>query len=162
MKKHMALSCGMSRIKRGAMRTTQTGMDRAESTVWEGHPSYVAAGGTFVLCLLFAWLIFPIFVAFFEWLRIKNTHYRLTSERMLVTTGVLSKSLQQVELYRVRDISVEYPFLLRVFGKGNIRLLSTDRTSPDLVVSGIDNADTIKEEIRFAVEALRQKKRRIV
>lgn len=144
------------------MRVTKLATDCSECTVWEGNPSYLVAADTFFLCLVFAWLIFPMFIAIYEWLRIKNTFYRVTSERMLTTTGILSKSVQQVELYRVRDISVEYPLILRIFRKGSIRLFSNDKTSPDLLVSGIDNADATKETIRLAVEALRQKKRRII
>lgn len=144
------------------MRATQIETGRGERIVWEGQPSYAAAGGTFILCVLSAWLIFPIFVGVAEWLRIRHTHYCVTSERVLVTSGVFSKSIQQIELYRVRDLAVEYPLVLRLFGKGSISLLSTDKTSPQLVVAGIDNAAAIKEEIRFAVEALRQRKKRIV
>ena len=144
------------------MRVTKAITDYSESTVWEGNPSYMVAVHTFFWCLIFVWLIFPIFIAIYEWLRIKNTFYRVTSERMLTTTGILSKSVQQLELYRVRDISVEYPLILRIFGKGSIRLFSNDKTTPELLVSGIENADAIKEAIRLAVEALRQKKRRIV
>ena len=34
-----------------------------EETIWEGSPSHVAQWGTYVLCLLFFWLIVPIFIA---------------------------------------------------------------------------------------------------
>lgn len=137
-------------------------MSSGEYIVWEGQPSLAVVATTFFVCLIFSWLIFPVFIALYEWLTVKTTHYRVTTERVTTTTGIFSKSVQQVELYRVRDIAVEYPFVLRLFKKGSVRLLSNDKTSPDLLVDGIDNADDMKEAIRSSVESLRQKKRRII
>ena len=132
-----------------------------EPVLWTGRPSMVVGIPVFIVCLIFSWLLFPLVVAAARWLSLKCTHYKITSERIFITSGVLSRSIEQIELYRVKDLTVEIPLLLRIFGLGNIRVISTDKSTPVTELVGLAGADGIKEEIRHAVEALRQQKRRI-
>jgi uncharacterized membrane protein YdbT with pleckstrin-like domain len=120
-----------------------------EEIFFLGRPALLPSFGALLLTLLTAglWLI-PL------WLRTLGCHYRITSRRIVVETGVLSKKLEQVDLYRINDYTVERPFLQRLMGTGNLNLKSMDKTTPDLRVSNI-KTDVVHlyERLRVATEA---------
>jgi uncharacterized membrane protein YdbT with pleckstrin-like domain len=88
------------------------------------------------------------------WLRRLGRHYRITTRRVVVETGVLSKRLEQIDLYRIVDYTVERPFGQRLMGTGNLLLKTVDKTSPQLDVRNI-NTDVVAlyERLRVATEA---------
>lgn len=130
-----------------------------EEIVWEGASSHAARFGTYLLCILFCWLIIPIFIALWTAIKLKSTRYRVTTERIRVTTGILSKETDEIELYRVRDLRLEQPFFYRIFGKGNLVLITTDETMPDLVMEAVPQPMELLDEIRKHVETRRDLKR---
>ncbi|MDR6227160.1 PH domain-containing protein [Desmospora profundinema] len=130
-----------------------------EETLWEGTTSHVAKLGTYLLCLLFCWLLVPIFVAIWTAIKLKSTRYQLTTERLRITEGILSKRTEVVELYRVRDMSLEKPFLYRIFSKGNILLITSDQSAPNVLMEAVPDADQLMDVLRKHVEVCRDKKR---
>ena len=131
----------------------------AEETVWKGSPSQVINFGTYVLCALFCWLIVPIFIALAKWIETRNRVYELTTERILITTGVFTKRTDQLELYRVKDMTLEEPFWQRMFGVGEICLITSDPVNPQLVLEAVPKVKELKEQLRKNVEACRDRKR---
>lgn len=93
------------------------------------------------------------------WWRSLGTHYRITTRRVVVETGVLSKRLEQVDLYRISDYAVERPFLQRLLGTGNLLLTTVDKSTPRIALSGI-KADVVAlyERLREATEAEKQRR----
>jgi uncharacterized membrane protein YdbT with pleckstrin-like domain len=73
--------------------------------------------------------------------------------------GVFSKTTSELELYRVKDTQFEQPFFLRLFGLGNVLLISTDATTPIVKIEAIANAHELRENIRRFVEERRDAKR---
>ncbi len=134
-------------------------MAEEERIIWEGHPSPVLNLWTFVLCALTFWLVVPVFVAGWRWLVLRCHVYKVTNERLILTTGVLSKRVEEVELYRVKDSRLEQPFVLRLFRLGNVVLTTSDRSHPVFVIEAIPGADVLREELRGCVEKLRDEKR---
>ena len=57
-------------------------------------------------------------------LPISFTKYILTDEKLLVDTGFLSRTQEEIRLYRITDFSVKQRFLQRIFGVGNIYISS--------------------------------------
>src|SRR5581483_3197507 len=98
-----------------------------EEKVWEGSPSQKKNMGIFIACGLTFWLVVPIFIGFWKWLYTRSQRYDVTSERLCITSGIFSKRTEELELYRVRDITLIEPFSLRMFSLGNIELWTTDR-----------------------------------
>ena len=127
-----------------------------ERTVWQGRPStwtlldrivepFVLAVGTIVLLavasphlpqdiakmatvvgcgvvlvvgLLFAW----------QWVQLKTTSWTLTTERLCWKKGVFSRTIQNLELYRIKDVSLRKPFLLRLVRRGYVDFVTSDQT----------------------------------
>ena len=129
-----------------------------ETLLWRGTPSQLVNLPWYVLWLLLFWLVIPLFILLWQWLVIRTTVYELTSERLKLRRGVLNKHLDEVELYRVRDYQLEQPFLLRLFGLGNILLRTSDRSHPNVRLRAIRDGEQLYERIRSAVEQCRSRK----
>ena len=136
---------------------------RAENLLWSGTPSQVTNLGTFVIWGILACtlVLAPVSLILIIWkyLEVKNQVYELTNQRLKMHSGVLSKKIEELELYRVRDTQFEQPFFLRLFGLGNVILFTTDSTSPEIILPAIPNAQGVREQIRNAVGETRDSKR---
>ena len=126
-----------------------------EQIQWTGHPSQWQNLGWFLACLL----VLPIPFAIWKWLETRHTVYTLTDQRLKFTRGVLTRTTEDLELYRVRDTRFEQGFFERLLGLGRIRLYTTDETSPEIVLPFIADAEGVREQIRALVEARRDAKR---
>jgi uncharacterized membrane protein YdbT with pleckstrin-like domain len=76
-----------------------------DEKIWSGRPSQLVNFYTYLL--LFWTIIFPI-VAY---LKTRFTIYELTQTRLRLKTGIFSQKIEDTELYRVRDYSIDKPFL---------------------------------------------------
>lgn len=147
-----------------------------ENTLWKGSTSQlvhfwtylfwlavaagIAVGGTVLMNpLIYAALVIPLGGILIRWLVTRTTVYELTSQRLRKTSGIFSKKLDELELYRVKDSTLVQPFLLRMFGLGNITIMSSDVSLPELVMSAVPGAYDAREKLRVAVEAERDRKR---
>lgn len=102
---------------------------------------------------------FPPLITLWRWLVVKNIKFELTTERLKTYHGVLNKHTDDMELYRVRDYKVERPFFLRLFSLGNVILMTSDKTTPTVVISAIKKSEEVREKIRPLVEARRDAKK---
>lgn len=109
--------------------------------------------------LALAWMVAVALAIGWKYLSVRSQHYELTSERLKTKTGIFSKTTHELELYRVKDIMFEQPFFLRLFGLGNVVLMTSDESTPVLVIKAIPNADNWREELRRCAEERRDKKR---
>lgn len=133
-----------------------------ENVEWQGTPSQISNLAYFVVCGVLFFLVIPLLLILWRWLQTKYTKYALTSERLIMSKGVLNKTTNQLELYRVRDYRHEQPFFLRIFGLSNIVLISTDKTDKVLNLIAIRDGGDLITQIRSNVEGLRRSKSRII
>jgi len=122
--------------------------DETEEVFFDGRPALIPSVGVAVLVVLTLglWLI-P------QWWKSKGCHYRVTSRRIVVETGVLSKRLEQIDLYRINDYSVDRPFLQRLLRTGNLLLKTMDKTTPELALVDLKtDVVALYERLRRATE----------
>lgn len=136
------------------MSQTPSTASRSEEQLWEGRPSQWTNFVPFLLCLL----VIPIPYAIYRWLAIKCTTYSLTSQRLRVSSGILTKNFDDLELYRVKDLTVTQPLPLRMVGLGNITLVTSDATTPTLVLPAIKSSLEVHDLIRDEVQRLRRER----
>jgi uncharacterized membrane protein YdbT with pleckstrin-like domain len=121
----------------------------AERTLWQGEPSIWAfVSWAWALLLPVAW----------SYAVAKNTDFTVTSQRIRIATGVFSRTTQEIELYRVRDTSLAEPFWLRVLGLANLEIRTTDASTPSVTLRAIRGGMQLREQLRAAVEAVRERK----
>ncbi len=157
-----------------------------EKSIWSGSSSQIINLGVFILCalafaaLLAALLVFwpkleplgaaalaPAFIlllvppafALFKVILVKSLRYEITSERIKITSGILAKRSSALELYRVKDYTLESPFFYRLFGLGNVNILTSDRSNPEIVLKAVPGARKLMDDIRTHVELRRDQKR---
>jgi uncharacterized membrane protein YdbT with pleckstrin-like domain len=122
---------------------------RSENVLFEGHPALVPGLGALVLCILTLGL-----ALIFYWWQSRSLRYRITSQRIVVESGVFSKKMEQVDLYRVRDYVVDRPFGQRLMGTGNLELETMDSTTPRLRIFGLKtDVMQLYEQLRLLTEA---------
>lgn len=129
-----------------------------EKDVWNGTPSQIVNLKAFLIMGAFFWLAVPVFVIVWKWLVIKNTRYELTTERLIFRKGVLNKTVDELELYRIRDYRLKKPLYLRIFSLGNIILTTSDRSHPEFVLIAIRDSDKLREDLRRFVEVCRARR----
>jgi uncharacterized membrane protein YdbT with pleckstrin-like domain len=127
----------------------------AEEVLYEGRRALVPSIGLLLLSIVTVglWLL-PL------WFKSLGTRYRITTRRIVIETGVLSKKLEQVDLYRISDYTAERPLGQRIMGTGNLVLQTYDKTTPTVVIAGIKtDVVTLYEKLRTATEAEKERRR---
>lgn len=127
----------------------------AEQSIWTGTSSQLKNLGLWLLSIL----IIPLPWALWQWLVVKNRVYQLTSERLLITSGVINKMTETLELYRIRDLQVAQPLLQRMFGLHAIHLITTDSSTPELILDFIPTSAGLPDKLREHIEKCRMQKR---
>lgn len=136
-----------------------------EQSLWAGGYSAKAMYGTWVLGVLvtiglaagtFAlppvgfgipvlWIVLGMALAYKK----LSVYYELTTQRFIHKSGILKRISDRIEVIDIDDVTYEQGLVQRMLGVGTIRIVSSDRTHPKLVLSGIDGvqhvADTIDE-----------------
>lgn len=117
------------------------------------------AGSVFYGPLVLAALAVPVVMWIVRWWLTKTTTYELSTQRLRKSTGILHRSVEDLELYRVKDYSLELPILLRMLGLGNIRLVTSDASTPVVEIPAVRGAQELRETLRTAVQQERDRKR---
>jgi membrane protein YdbS with pleckstrin-like domain len=90
-------------------------------------------------------------------LAVLNHRYRLTSQRLFIERGILSRTIDQTELIRVDDVRVYQSLADRLFGLGTVGILSTDATDREIRMEGIADPHHVAEAVRTHMRSLRRK-----
>ena len=84
--------------------------------------------------------------------------YELTSQRLRVIRGLLGRSVEEVELVRVRDTSVRQHAGERALNVGDITIVSNDPSNPEYTLNNVTNPSDVREMIRRATLAEKQRR----
>lgn len=83
------------------------------------------------------------------------TQYSMSADRLFLKKGLLNLSVDEVILYRVRDISLKMSLGQRLFGVGSVLVLSSDKSLPELELKNIRRPQQVKELIHRQVEEMK-------
>ena len=128
-----------------------------ETAIFELKPAYRAHLGLLVWGVLLAPVGIGLILLARAWYLVASTRYRLTSQRLFAQTGLIAKNVEEVELFRVKDVTLSQGVLDRLLGVGTVTVLSTDDTAPELDLAGIRDPLAAKEALRTAFRAARQR-----
>lgn len=88
---------------------------------------------------------------------ISFTRYILTETKLITKVGFLNIKEDEIELYRIYDMSLELPLGQRIFGCGTIKLLSKDSDTATKILKFVKAPREAKRLIDDAVRVQRDK-----
>lgn len=132
-------------------------IDSFRSSTWGWLRGTLLGWLTLLLCLVGVGLLIVLVV----WIRNLQVTYELTADRLILRRGIFVKSIDEIELYRVKDVRLDFTLVNQWAGIGTITVDSSDETTrgAPLVMPHIDSAQPRREQLRALVEAARQKRR---
>jgi membrane protein YdbS with pleckstrin-like domain len=158
-----------------------SGGDEPEQELWAGGYSPKAMYGPWIAAALatiaglmvvllwrnetLGWSVFGIAVLL-VWggllltlaIRRLSVKYRLTNHRLFHEQGILRRVTDRIEIIDIDDVTVEQGIVERMLGVGTIHVSSSDRTSPELLMPGIEDDKQEADTIDNARRAERQRR----
>ena len=119
-----------------------------ETTLWEGRPSMLTFLGLWILVAVTIWFgLGLIFLGMIFW-QYHSWKYTVTSQRVMIETGILVKSSNQLRIRDIRSINVTKSGLEGLlFGLGSLELSTAATADAEVVFRGIVNADKVRDLI---------------
>jgi membrane protein YdbS with pleckstrin-like domain len=93
------------------------------------------------------------------YLQFRTTRYKISGRRVEYEHGVLTKTVDSLELWRVLDVRYKQGLIDRMLGNATVTLIGTDQTDPEFELYGLPNARKLFEDLREAVQAARHTSR---
>lgn len=126
-----------------------------EKPLFTGHPAVISSAGQWL------GIVFTLGLAFlFYWVRSLSTRYEITTQRVRIERGLLSKLKENVELFRIDHFDVHKPLGMRLLGHCVVHLRSSDTNFPSVMISGIPGLEALADTLREC--SLRERTRRRV
>lgn len=111
----------------------------------------IKAPGYFLISL-------PIIITIWNYLIVNTWTFEITEETLSETKGVFNVRKDMLELFRVKDISIEKPFFYRIFGLSNLILDTSDKSTPVVKMEAIPEGEKLALILRRVVEQRRTEK----
>ena len=150
-------------------------IDTFRSSTWGWLRGTLAGWGTIALIPIGVMLTAPgdwgrwplglvaaaLLIVLWKWFESLAARYDVCTDRLIVREGIFIKSLDEVELYRVKDVRLDFSLINQMAGIGTITVNSSDETTRGrpLILRHVERAAQRREELRRLVEAARQKRR---
>jgi uncharacterized membrane protein YdbT with pleckstrin-like domain len=101
-----------------------------------------------------------LLIILWKWLEAMASKYEVTDDRLIIRRGIIRKSIDEIELYRVKDVRIDFTIVNQLAGIGRISISSSDETTRggDLVLACIERAQERREALRRLVDAARQRR----
>lgn len=93
----------------------------------------------------------PVVVAAGSWLVRASREYRIFQDSLEVDTGIVARRIDNIQMFRVRDIGLSQSVLGRILGVGDVIVTSTDHSSPLIVLRGANDPRAVYETLRGLV-----------
>jgi membrane protein YdbS with pleckstrin-like domain len=110
---------------------------------------YAAGSSTGIFYTFLGFVVLCGIVCLFFYLKSRGIHYRITTQRIKLERGVLSKVQESLELFRIDHFELHKPLGMRLLGQTALRLFSSDAEFENFYLYGVPNlewlADTLRE-----------------
>jgi len=126
-----------------------------EKPLFTGHPAVIYSAWQWILVVLtlgIAWIVY--------WLMSLATSYEVTTQRVRIERGLLSKVKDSIELFRIDHFDLHKPLGMRLLGNCLLHLRSSDESFGTVILYGVPNLEQLAESLREC--SLRERARRKV
>jgi len=107
--------------------------------------SRISKIGWLIVAIAVFWQVVTFLIVM---VRLQSTIYTITNQRVMIERGLLSKSLNEIDLRYIDDTQFFQSIADRLLGIGNVTMISSDRAFPTAVLQGIVKPREIRELIR--------------
>lgn len=111
-----------------------------------------------VLCTVLGLLLCCGIICIHFYLKSRRTHYEITTQRLKLERGLLSKVQENLELFRIDHFELRKPLGMRLLGQARLHLFSSDSELENFSIYGISNLEGIADTLREC--QLRERARR--
>lgn len=127
-----------------------------EDVIWEGKASWLSGFSVLDIILTLITGGLWIFVPIIKIIGLSGKKYKVTTQRIIIKEGIASTSENEIEYYRVKNLSVNQTLMQKLFNLGNISIQSAGMQNTNLEMKSIPNAYVLREEMRSAVNNTRK------
>ncbi len=78
----------------------------------------------------------------------RSVHYTITTQRIKLERGMLSKRQENLELFRIDHFELRKPLGMRLLGLAALHLFSSDAEFEDFYIYGVPNMEALGETLR--------------
>jgi len=110
------------------------------------------------LIALVSLVVWGAAVSLFYYVKSRSTFYRITTQRIKLERGLLSKIQESLELFRVDHFEFRRPLGMRLLGQSSLHLFSSDAELSAFSIYAVPNLDALAEKLREC--QLRERARR--
>ena len=102
-----------------------------------------------------------LLVILWRWFENLAAKYEITEERLIIRRGIFAKSIDEIELYRIKDVRIDFTLVNQMADIGTLTVSSSDETTRDgdLVMPHVARARERREQLRRLVDTARQRRR---
>lgn len=128
-------------------------LDRFRSSTWGWLRGTIAGWVTLLLCLVLVGFV----IILIKWVQNLSVTYEVTDDRLILHKGIFVKSIDEIELYRVKDVRLDFTLVNQWAGIGAISITSSDETTRAgaLVIRDVENARERRERLRALINTAR-------
>lgn len=147
-------------------------INEPEQELWQGgfsgkamYGSWIVAAIVSVVLIVAAFFVWPVVIAIpiiwaglgaYLLYRKLGVHYTLTSQRFIHQSGILVRTTDRVEIIEIDDVTFSQGLVERMIGVGTIKISSSDKTHPEILLLGIDDV----QRVSGLIDDTRRKERR--
>jgi len=93
---------------------------------------------------------------FISFVRLKQFQYALSTRRLTIKQGLVSTSIDDIALWRIKDVDVRQTLWERLGGVGALIIVSTDAVEPVAVLHGVRDPREVQRLLRNQIDRCRQ------
>ncbi len=128
---------------------------QTEKSIFIGHPAVIYSFWQWLVVFLTLGIAYIYF-----WIQSIAMTYEITTQRVKIERGILSKDKDNIELFRIDHFELQKPLGMRMLGQCILHLRSSDTNFPSVSLKGIPNLETLADTLREY--SLRERTRRKV
>lgn len=153
------------------MKTAETTLYEGPASQWTNVPAFIGWGLLFIvgaygttitglsairdgnlqMLLAFSgrWIMLGAALgALRSWWIVRFMVYRITNLRIEVERGLISKRIENIDLFRVQDVQLQISIIDRAIGIGSVLVKSTDKTTPTIKIRGVPEPRRIYDDLK--------------
>ena len=173
--KAVAIKCRFCNTDLGAFAATKDA--EVEKDLYAGHPAmiysigqvlpFLAAIAAVVIAVIanapagyiaLGFVLLVAIVCLYYYLKSASTHYQITTQRIKLERGLLSKVQESLELFRIDHFELRKPLGMRLVGQCGLHLFSSDAELGNFYIYGVPNLEALADTLRTC--QLRERSRR--